>query len=514
MLYRRRTTDRWSTAAMCILVLATGVPALRAQGAPGIIRGTVANSISGSPLPNVQVMIVGTTIGALTNANGAFTLTAVPSGNPVVRTRLLGYQTAEKIVVLAPGGTATVAFSLTISAISLDEVVVTGTAGSARKREVGNAIGQIKLSEIPEVPTNLSNLLSGRLAGVTVGGGVGNAGSGSAIRLRGTTSVSLTNQPLVFIDGVRTRSDEYPRNGIFTGTTQRGANSYSSPLNDINPDDIDRIEVVKGAAAATLYGTDAAAGVIQIFTKRGATGPAKWQIRLNSGVSSLRKFGSDSVPLLFMDPFLRNSGSSSIPGLDNYAARYGTAVQVSGGTGDNLKYLISLSADNADGVLPNDRDRKYQARANIDFQPRKMLAVNWSSAYTNNLINQTPAGNNAQGLTLNAFRRDRNYFGSANPDTIRQVLAQNLASTIDRLIIGTTGTLTPFTNFSSRLTLGFDRAALEKFITVNRTAMADDLDGAPVFLASSAFMMRRAQEGAPDLTFRDIKDIKADQLAA
>ena len=83
---------------------------------------------------------------------------------------------------------------------------------------------------------------------------------------------------------MRTRSNEYPRNGIFTGTTQRGANAYGSPLNDINPDDIDRIEVVKGAAAATLFGTDAAAGVIQIFTKRGANGSAKWQTQFNTGV--------------------------------------------------------------------------------------------------------------------------------------------------------------------------------------------------------------------------------------
>jgi outer membrane receptor protein involved in Fe transport len=160
-----------------------------------------------------------------------------------------------------------------------------------------------------------------------------------------------------------------------------------------------------------------------------------------------------------MDPFLRNTGSRFGP--DNYAARYGTSVQVSGGQGANLKYLLSTNVDNTDGVLPNDKDRKYQVRANLDFTPAKNFAVNWSSSYTNNLINQTPAGNNAQGVTLNAFRRDRNYFGTSNPDTIRQVLQQKLASNIDRLILGTTGTWTPFVRFSSRLTLGYDRAALE-----------------------------------------------------
>ncbi len=463
MRFRRYVGGRAVAALFGALVLASAMMPFRseAQGAVGTVRGTVTNSATGLPLANAQIAVPGTMLGAITNATGTFTLASVPAGNQIIRARLIGYQPVDKPVVVTAGGTATVTFALTVSALSLDEVVITGTGGSARKREVGNSIAQVKIADVPEVPTNLSNLLSGRLAGVTVGGGVGNAGSGSAIRLRGTTSVSLTNQPLIFIDGVRTRSDEYPRNGIFTGTTQRGANSNSSPLNDINPDDIDRIEIVKGAAAATLYGTDAAAGVIQIFTKRGAGGAAKWQVRFNGGVSSLQKFGTDSVPLLFMDPFLRNSGGGAIPFLDNYAARYGTAIQVSGGTGDNLKYLLSTNIENVDGVLPNDKDRKYQVRANLDFQPMKKLAMNWSSAYTNNLIDQTPAGNNAQGLTLNAFRRDRNYFGNATPDTIRKVLQQKLASNIDRLIMGMTGTWTPFTRFSSRLTVGYDRAALE-----------------------------------------------------
>ncbi len=432
-----------------------------AQGAPGTIRGTVTNVVSGAPLASAQISIPGTTLGAITNASGAFTITSVPAGNQSVRARLIGFVASEKPVVVPAGGSVTVTFGLTVSAVALDELVITGTGGSARKREVGNSIGQVKVSDVPEVPTNLSQMLTGRMAGVTVGGGVGNAGSGSAIRLRGTTSVSLTNQPLIFIDGVRTRSDEYPRNGIFTGTTQRGANSNSSPLNDLNPDDIDRIEIVKGAAAATLYGTDAAAGVIQVFTKRGAAGTARWQARFNSGVSSLQGFGTDSVPRLFIDKLLRNGDGGGLLGLDNYAGRYGTSLQVSGGSGDNLKYLLSTNVDNADGVLPNDKDRKYQVRANLDFSPMKKLAVNWSSAYTNNLLNQTPAGNNAQGLTLNAYRRDRNYFGSENADTIRQVLQQKLTTNIDRLIMGMSGTFTPFTRFSSRLTLGFDRAALE-----------------------------------------------------
>lgn len=430
-----------------VLILTPGVSA--AQGGGGTIRGTVTASASTGPVAGAQVFVVGTRLGGVTGNDGRFTFSSVPPGTHVVRLRAIGYQPAEKTVTVAAGATVTVDFTVTSAPVSLDEVVVTGTAGSARKREVGNSIAQVRISDTPEIPTNVTSLLSGRLAGVSVSGGVGNAGGGSAIRLRGSTSLALTNQPLIYVDGIRTRSDEYPRNGLFTGTTQRGANSYSSPLNDINPDDIERIEVVKGAAAATLFGTDAAAGVIQIFTKRGNQGAAKWQTQFNTGYAELQKFGTDSVPLLHMDPYLRKG------------KRFGGSAQVSGGTEQGIRYLVSLAGDNTDGVLPNDTDKKYLLRTNLDFTPLKNIASSWSSSYTNNHITQTPAGNNAQGITLNAFRQERNYFANASPDTIRKVLTQELDSYIDRMILGSTTTYTPFANFSSRFTVGYDRAAVE-----------------------------------------------------
>ena len=436
---------------IAMLALASSPPAapLSAQGSTGTLRGQVTRTSPDGPVTGAQVFVVGTRVGGVTDAQGRYTFTGVPAGTQTVRVIALGFHPLTKTVVVAAGQTATLDFVVATAPVSLDEVVVTGTAGSARKREVGNSIGQVKTSEAPEVTSNVSNMLAGRVAGVTVAGNTGNSGSGAAIRLRGTTSVALTNQPLVYVDGVRTRSDEYPRNGIFTGTTQRGANAYGSPINDINPEDIDRVEIVKGAAAATLYGTDAAAGVIQIFTKRGSQGAARWQAQFNTGINKLQKFGTDSVPLLYMDPFVRNG------------VRYGGNLQVAGGAGDATRYLVSGGGDYTEGVLPNDNEKKYQLRTNVDFVPIPKLAMSFSSAYTNNLVSQTPAGNNAQGITLNAFRQNRNYFGTADPDTIRQVLMQDLKSNIDRIILGTTITATPVTNFSSRFTAGWDRAAID-----------------------------------------------------
>ncbi len=434
-------------ASLLVSPFGPGGPA-HAQGATGTIRGRITNT-AGNAVSNAQVFVVGTQNGGQSGADGGYTITRVNAGSTTVRVRMIGYEPIEKVVTVAAGQTATADFVLKTSPISLDQVVVTGTAGSARKREVGNSIGQVSTKDLPEVPTNVSNLLAGRVAGVQISGGTGNAGSGSSIRLRGATSLALSNQPLIYVDGVRTRSDEYPRNGIFQGATQRGANSYGSPLNDINPDDIERIEVVKGAAATTLFGTDAAAGVIQIFTKRGSQGAPKWTTQVNSGFQRLQKFGTDSVPLLNMDPFVRDGG------------RLGMQAQVAGGTQNNVKYLFSFGADNSDGVLQLDNERKYQLRTNVDFSPMKNMQFSWNTAYNNSLITQTPAGNNAQGVTLNAFRQNRNYFGNANPDTIKLVYQQQLNTNIDRLLMGATTTWTPFERFSSRLVLGFDRSALE-----------------------------------------------------
>ena len=442
---------RASVASTALLAVAWLLPpaTVRAQDTQsGTIRGKVT-APGGIPVGNAQVSIVGTTIGSMTARDGEYVIRNAPVGARTVRVRMIGYAPATSPVTVPAGGSATLNFELTVQAMALDEVVVTGTAGAARKREVGNSIGTINLATAPKVQTDFGSMIAGSLSGVQVTGGSGNAGAGKAIRLRGNTSVALSNQPLLYIDGVRVRSDEYPKNLPEAGSNLRSGNINASPLNDIAPDDIERIEVVKGAAAATLYGTDAAAGVIQIFTKRGSQGAPKWQTNVTTGVSKEQKFGTNDAKLLFMDPFLRTGKSME------------AQAQVSGGTANNVRYFLSGSSSSAEGVLPLDLDRKYNVRANLDFSPLKNVTVSWNSSYSNSNIANTPAGNNAHGITLNAFRRDRNYFASANPDTIRQVLRYKLNTYIDRSVLGLTGTWAPHPLFNSRMTLGMDRAAVE-----------------------------------------------------
>jgi outer membrane receptor protein involved in Fe transport len=441
-----RIVHRWGIAMWAVLAITAP---LHAQSALGTVHGTVTNTASGAPVASAQVYLASSRQGGQTRADGGYTILNVSPGRQIVRVRALGFAPIEKIVDIAAGQSVAVDFGVTPAALTLNEVVVTGTAGAARIREVGNSISSLKAADAPEVPSTVSELLTGRMAGVNVQASAGNSGAGSSIRLRGTTSVALTNQPLIYIDGVRMRSDEYPKNVPPSGSNLRSSNVNASPLNDINPDDIERVEIVKGAAASTLYGTDAAAGVIQVFTKRGATGAAQWNAQYTTGFSKLRPFGTAGADYLFMDPYLRSG------------VRQGTAVSVSGGTPQGLKYFTSFNYDNNNGVLPNDNETKYGVRGNFGFAPRSDLTVEWTSGYTNDDLRQTPAGNNAHGLTLNAFRRDRNYFASANPDTIRQVLAYDLRSKIDHLTLGGTATYTPLPWYSSKFTIGLDRAAVE-----------------------------------------------------
>ncbi len=171
---------------------------------------------------------------------------------------------------------------LTEEALGLDEIVVTGTAGAARRREIGNTIAQINVAEIPDRPVLVSDLLQSQAPGLEVYGG-GGIGQAKIIRLRGQSSVQLSNHPLIYIDGVRMRSDPLPDANPPDRRGGRSGNIAVSPLDNINPADIERIEVIKGSAATTLYGTEASAGVIQVFTKRGTAGAPVWTAEVKAG---------------------------------------------------------------------------------------------------------------------------------------------------------------------------------------------------------------------------------------
>ena len=223
---------------------------------------------SGAPLGEVQIFLTGTGVGSLTRQNGRYVLLNVPPGSYEMRAERIGLGSSTAQITVAAGETVVQDFTLTEEALGLDEIVVTGTAGAARQREIGNTIAQINAAEIPDRPVLVSDILQSQAPGLEVYGG-GGVGQAKIIRLRGQSSVSLSNHPLIYIDGVRMRSDPLPDANPPDRRGGRSGNIAVSPLDNINPNDIERIEVIKGSAATTLYGTEASAGVIQVFTKRG-----------------------------------------------------------------------------------------------------------------------------------------------------------------------------------------------------------------------------------------------------
>ena len=435
----RRRVVSFSAAAI-IVALAPSVT----SGQAAQITGQVTEAGTHRPLAGAHVTIAESGRSVVTDREGRYRISRGTPGQLVtLRAILLGF--APAVRRLSPDSvTAAIDFEMTPRALGLDEVVVTGTAGPTRVREVGHSIAQIIPSEIPEPIVSMDNMLAGKVPGMSVLQSSGQAGSGSQIRLRGNASVALSNQPLVYLDGVRIRSDGYPRNAPQSGNVLRGNNDVPSPINDIDPNDVERVEVVRGPAATTLYGTEAATGVIQIFTKRGSAGRPVWNTRIETGADHVQKFGTDDEPYMRLDPWLRT------------ARRSGYSLSTSGGS--DIGYYVSGNYNRIQGVLPKDSENRLVLRGNFNFKPAEKLAIAWSNSFTRDLLSNTSAGSNLQGLLFNAYRGDTNPTGVPGKESIDRTLAWDITTALHHFIGGVTTTWTMNDHISHVVTLGYDRA--------------------------------------------------------
>ena len=421
------------------------VSAVTVDAQQAVVRGRITDQATGRPLSGARV--TAPSASDSTGADGQYRLTVDASSSVVIRVIKLGYIPEVRKVELKTGAANSVNFELAVRATGLDEIVITGSAGATEFRTVGHSIAQIRPADIPEPIASIDHLLTSRVPGVSVLPSTGMVGSGAKIRLRGSSSVALSNQPLVYVDGVRIRSDGYPKNSPQFGERSRGTNDTPSPLNDIDPSDIERIEVVRGPAAATLYGTEAAAGVIQIFTRRGAGGLTVWNSQLTSGISYVRPFGPSNEPYMRLDPWLRNA--------------LGVSYSLSAAGGDDLRYYLSGTWGHNEGVLPNDLEKRLSLRANFDIVPLRKLKLALSTAVTNNDLSNTSAGPNAQGLTQNVYRGPSNATGTFTKESLDRILAWDLTTGIDHAVAGVTAVFTPDRSTSHSFTLGHDRATSE-----------------------------------------------------
>lgn len=441
------TGIRLFTVTVFLSILTTGIVA--AQTAT--IQGIIVDSQTGETLPSANVFIEELQRGASTDVEGRFEITNIDPGSYTITFNFIGYRETTREIDLSSGEVLDLEIELSPDRIGLDQVVVTGQAGTARQREVGSSVGSIQADDIIASSSNVENLIQGQVAGVNILQTSGSSGAGGQIRIRGNVSVSMSNQPLIYLDGIRLRSDPFPENVPPVGFQGRGANVQATPINDIVPADIENVEIIKGAAATTLYGSEAAAGVIQIFTKMGSNSDRPvWHAEVEQGANWLRPFGTDDEPYLFLDPWLRAGHNQ----------RYSLSVR---GGDDDLQYFVSGNVADGNGVLPNDEENKYAIRANFRSRLSSKLLLRVSSGYTSHNIQNTASGNNAQGLTLNAYRQDQNYIGSAAKEDIDQFLDYDINTENDRFILGGTLMYQQLENLDHEFTVGFDYAASDLY---------------------------------------------------
>jgi TonB-linked SusC/RagA family outer membrane protein len=435
-----RVVRALGNAVVAVICVTTALPAQQ----PTNVTVRVLETGTGRPIDQAQVAVAGTLIGGLTNAEGRVVIRGAPSGPQTIRVLRVGFAEAKQAMNIRPGEENAIEISLNRVAVDLSPVVVTAT-GTQLRKEVGNtvatidAVKQVELAPI----TTVADLLAARTSNLVVTTGT-QTGSGSRTRIRGVASMSLSNEPIFVIDGVRMTSD-VSSSSLFTGGAQ------PSRISDINPDEIESIEIVKGPSAAALYGTAAANGVVVIQTKRGRAGSSRWTTYVEGGLLKDRStyptaytlFGKATptsttelgfnqcnnqrvgIGTCFVDSVaalnLFDNDSLTPLGTGN---RWQAGAQLSGGT-EQVRYFLSGEREEEIGVmeLPDfERTRlisegaplhdylkrpnalaRNSVRANLNSAVNPKLDLSLSSSWTNIDSRFSLESNATAGLGSQAF---------------------------------------------------------------------------------------------------------------
>jgi len=444
----------------------------------GTITGKVTDQGTNAPVQSARVTIVGSTRGALTTDQGVYTLRGVAAGTVTLRATRIGYKASTLTITVPETGSVTADFALGSTPSKLDEIVVSASGAAETKREQPVSIGTIQMDSVNLAPVNsFSELLTARTPGVVAMSDGGTVGAGTRIRIRGSNSVSLDNDPLIIIDGIRA-------NGSEGSSTIGVGGQVPSRLDDINPEDIESINVIRGPAASSLYGTAAANGVVQITTKRGTNGKQMWNAHIGGGsVSNYVKFpnnyagvdveaGDTVFSQATVAPCITEfqaAGFCTFTGLQTFnplevnspfitgnTQNYG--LSVSGGS-EAMSYYLSGELDKNKGVYEINQQRHASLRANATAHlgPNFDLTVNSSFGQNrlrlpqndNNVIGVIPSG--ILGL---AFDDSVNHgFAFQQPANI---FAINTQQNTERYTGSATGTWRPLSWLSANIVTGLD----------------------------------------------------------
>jgi TonB-linked SusC/RagA family outer membrane protein len=457
--------------------------------ATGEVIGVVRDAASNTPVPDAQVLIIGTTHVTRTQANGRYRLVNVPAGPQRVQVFRLGYATTTRAVTISAGTTSDVDFAMTQASVNLDRVVVTAPTGQAEQAKVnGNTIGLIELDSVPKsAVTNFSDVLNSRVPGLTVIQNSGEVGTGSRIFIRGIGSAALSNQPLIVIDGVRAYNDVA---GISSNIGLGGQGT--SRFDDLDFEDIESVEVLKGPAAAALYGTQAASGVLIITTKHGQAGeqpswhffgqlgrlnditdyPANYQRAAAGGgtCSLIDEYsglcvganGAGAATPATSYNLVKNTPGFFVNGYDE-----GTGLSVEGGS-PTVTYHTGANWDRQQGVYENNSDRWTHVNGGFNVHPYDVLDLGLSAMYTQRRID-LPIGDLGIGGPLTGA-----LFGSAEPNGFFFGLGPSVSEqinnreNIDRVTLAGTGVLRIQPWLTLRGTTGMDYLSQFDYLYLNR----------------------------------------------
>ncbi len=379
-----------------------GMPTLSAQVRQ--IAGQVTNSQTGAGIGEATIAVQGTRIVAQASADGRYSLNA-PAGEAILVFRAIGFKGVTDTVA---AGDATESVALEPDPFHLQEVVVTGQSTGIEKTNLPNAVATVNADELTRAPTGtLESALQGKIPGALIQANSGAPGGGVQVNLRGVSTINASVDPLWVVDGVAVSDDAIPNGANAVTAAQAGGNprNQDNPVNriaDLNPEDIERIEVLKGGSAAAIYGSKATNGVIIITTKHGQTGKPQFNITQRFGTTSKanslgqRTFATlEDALSVFTDTASVTAAFQQGRTFDFEDELYGrhalsteTDASVSGGT-DQTKYYISGLVKNEPGIATNTGYKKQSMRVNVDQELSSWIHL---SANTNVIHSNSKRG--------------------------------------------------------------------------------------------------------------------------
>jgi TonB-linked SusC/RagA family outer membrane protein len=378
------------------------------------VSGAVVDSATGEPVANADILVKGTLSRVVTRVNGQFILTQAPSPAFTLVVRAIGFRRREVPVAV---NQTDVMITLGRDVFKLEELVITGQATGIEKQNLPNAVATVSGDELTRVPSQtLESALQGKIPGALIQANSGAPGGGIQVSLRGTSTINGGAEPLFVVDGIVVSNVSIP-NGADAVTASRAGGNPTNQDNavnriaDLNPNDIERIEVLKGGSAAAIYGSKATNGVIIITTRRGQTGVPRFNITQRFGFSSVanslgsRVFADSAEAASVYNPSL--VGQFFTPGVrfDNEGELYGrkalsteTSASLSGGT-DLTRYYISGLIKNDEGIAINTDYRKEALRVNLDQNLGSRYQVSVSTNVIHSRSNRGLSNNDNSGTS-------------------------------------------------------------------------------------------------------------------